>query len=58
MDIVVQPNLILETKSVEQVLRIHKAQLLIYLRRSGRSVGLLTDLDTVVLKHGPCRMVR
>jgi GxxExxY protein len=57
MDIVVQLDLVLEIKSVEQILPIHKAQLLTYLRLSGRSLGLLINFNSVVLKDGLCRMV-
>jgi GxxExxY protein len=57
MDIVVQLDLVLEIKSVELILPIHKAQLLTYLRLSGRSLGLLINFNSVVLKDGLCRMV-
>jgi GxxExxY protein len=54
---VVQLDLVLEIKSVEQILPIHKAQLLTYLRLSSRSLGLLINFNSVVLKGGLCRMV-
>jgi GxxExxY protein len=54
---VVQLDLVLEIKSVEQILPIHKAQLLTYLRLSSRSLGLLINFNSVVLKDGLCRMV-
>jgi GxxExxY protein len=57
MDIVVEPDLVLEIKSVEQVLPIHKAQLLTYLRLSGHPIGLLINFHTVVLKDGLHRFV-
>ena len=39
LDVVVQGELILEIKSVDQLLPIHDAQLLTYLRLSDRKVG-------------------
>src|SRR5229473_7896867 len=41
LDIVVQDELILELKCIENVLPIHEAQLLTYLRMTGRRVGLI-----------------
>jgi GxxExxY protein len=57
LDVVAEPNLILEIKSVEHVLPIHKAQLLTYLRLSGFPVGLLINFNSVVLKDGLHRLV-
>jgi hypothetical protein len=56
-DIVVQQELILEIKSVERFLPIHEAQLLTYLRISGRKIGLLMNFNTLVLKDGIRRFV-
>jgi GxxExxY protein len=50
MDVVVADRLIVETKTVERFMPIHKAQLLTYLRLSGHRVGLLLNFNTVVLK--------
>src|SRR4029077_1192578 len=41
LDIVVQRELIIEIKAVEQLMPIHDAQILTYLRLSGHKVGLL-----------------
>ena len=57
MDFVVEPDLVLEIKAVAQVLPIHKAQLLTYLRASGHPIGLLINFNSVVLKYGLYRMV-
>jgi GxxExxY protein len=54
---VVRQELIVEIKSVEQLLPIHEAQLLTYLRLSGRKIGLLMNFNTVVLKDGIRRFV-
>ena len=57
LDIVVQSAVIVEIKSVDQLLPIHDAQLLTYLRLSGYKVGLLMNFNTVVLRDGIRRLV-
>jgi len=52
LDVVVQKELIVEIKSVEQLLPIHNAQLLTYLRLSGCKTGLLLNFNSVILKDG------
>ena len=56
-DIVVAGDLILEIKSVEDLGPVHEAQLLTYLRLSGRKVGLLMNFNVVRLKDGLRRFV-
>lgn len=57
MDIVVEPDLVLEIKSVADLLPLHEAQLLTYLRLSGHHVGLLLNFNCPVLKDGIRRRV-
>ena len=57
LDMVVQRDLILEIKSVDQLMPIHDAQLLTYLKLSGHKVGLLMNFNTVFLKDGIRRFV-
>ncbi|HEY1933808.1 MAG TPA: GxxExxY protein [Acetobacteraceae bacterium] len=57
MDIVVEPGLVLEIKSVARLLPLHEAQLLTYLRLSGHRVGLLMNFNCPVLKDGIRRRV-
>ncbi|HET9410155.1 MAG TPA: GxxExxY protein [Candidatus Sulfotelmatobacter sp.] len=52
LDIVVENSVIVEIKAVEQLLPIHDAQLLSYLRLSGKKVGLLINFHARVLKSG------
>ena len=56
-DIVVEDTVILEIKSIEQILPVHEAQLLTYLRLSGCAVGLLLNFNTALLKDGLRRFV-
>jgi len=57
MDVVVAGAVIVELKTVEKLLPIHEAQLLTYLKLSGRSVGLLINFNVPALKDGVKRIV-
>jgi GxxExxY protein len=57
MDLVVEGAVVLELKTVEQLLPIHSAQLLTYLKLSGMKVGLLLNFNEAVLKKGLKRLV-
>jgi GxxExxY protein len=51
-DIIVADTLILEVKSVQQLLPVHEAQLLTYLKISDLHLGLLLKFNEAVLKNG------
>ena len=57
LDIVVDEKIVLELKSVEAITGLHQAQLLTYLRISGKKVGLLINFNVPVLKDGIVRLV-
>jgi GxxExxY protein len=57
IDVVVEDTVIVELKSIEQISPIHHAQLLTYLRLSGKKVGLLINFNESVLKNGIVRRV-
>ena len=57
MDFLIDGRLVVEIKSVEVVHPVHVAQLLTYLRISGRELGLLINFDVPVLKDGIQRKV-
>jgi GxxExxY protein len=57
MDLVVEETVILEIKAIDELLPIHKAQLLTYLKASGKHVGLLINFNVPVLKNGIRRLV-
>jgi GxxExxY protein len=57
IDLLVEDVVVVELKSVEEILPIHKAQLLSYLKISGKRLGLLINFNTVHLKDGITRMV-
>ena len=57
LDLVIDDSVIVEVKAVDQLAPIHQAQLLSYLKLSGREVGLLINFNVKVLKQGIVRMV-
>lgn len=57
IDICVEDRVVAELKSVEELTNLHRAQLLTYLRISGKKVGLLINFNVPVLRDGIVRMV-
>ena len=57
VDLLVEDAVIVELKAVETLLPIHQAQLLSYLKLSGKRVGLLINFHVLHLKDGIKRMV-
>ncbi|MBN2217439.1 MAG: GxxExxY protein [Pirellulales bacterium] len=57
IDLLVEDTVVLELKSVEKILPIHQAQLISYLKLSGKPVGLLINFNVLHLKDGLKRMV-
>lgn len=57
LDLVVDDKVVLELKSVEEINRLHEAQLLTYLRLSHKRVGLLINFNVPVLKDGITRLI-
>ncbi len=57
LELLVQDSIVVEVKSVESLMPVHEAQLLTYLKLSGRRVGLLINFNVPVLKDGLVRRV-
>lgn len=57
LDLVVADTVIVELKAVSELTALHKAQLLSYLKLSGKKVGLLINFNVVHLREGIKRMV-
>lgn len=57
LDLLVEDVVIVELKAVERVLPVHEAQLLSYLKLSGKRVGLLINFNVPHLKNGIKRFV-
>jgi GxxExxY protein len=52
IDLVVEESLILELKCLEHILPVHEAQLLTYLKLTGKRVGLILNFNVSVLTRG------
>ena len=57
LDILVEDLVIVEVKAVQSISPIHQAQLLSYLKLSGRRIGLLLNFHETSLKRGLRRLV-
>lgn len=57
IDMLVEDLVIVEIKSVDGIAPVHQAQILSYLKLSGRSIGLLMNFNVVHLKDGIKRFV-
>ncbi len=57
IDLLVEGQVVVELKVVEQILDIHKAQLLSYLKLADKRVGLLINFNIVHLRDGIRRLV-
>jgi len=57
IDLLVENLVVVEIKSVDAVSPVHQAQLLSYLKLSGKSLGLLINFNVVHLKDGIRRFV-
>jgi len=57
LDVLVSDTVVIEVKSVEGVLPVHRAQTLTYLKLGGWKLALLLNFNVAVLKEGIERMV-
>ena len=52
IDVLVSDRVVVELKSIDQILPVHVAQVLTYLKLSRHPVGLLMNFNVVALKYG------
>ncbi len=57
IDLLVDDQLIVELKSLEEINQVHQAQLLTYMKLAKVKVGLLINFNVGLLKDGLKRMV-
>jgi GxxExxY protein len=57
LDMLVNELIVVEVKSVEHIVSVHEAQLLSYLRLSGRRLGLLINFNSPVLTRSIRRII-
>jgi GxxExxY protein len=56
-DMIVEEKLLLELKAVDQLLPVHTAQVITYLRLKKFPLGLLVNFNEVLIKHGIHRVL-
>ena len=57
IDMLIEDLVVVENKAVQTILPVHQAQLLTYLKLTGRRVGFLINWNVPVIKEGIRRMV-
>jgi GxxExxY protein len=57
LDLLVEQQVIVELKVVEQIAPVHEAQILSYLKFSGCKIGLLINFNVKLLKEGIRRFI-
>ena len=57
IDLLVEEKVVVELKAIEQILPVHEAQVLTYLRLLEKQVGLLINFNVPILKRGIRRCV-
>jgi GxxExxY protein len=56
-DFIAEDLVIIELKSVENIVPVHKKQLLTYLRLTNKRLGLLINFNTDLIKNGITRLI-
>ena len=57
LDLLVEDCLVIELKAVEELLPVHEAQLLTYLKLTGHRLGLLVNFNVPLIRDGIKRIV-
>ena len=57
IDLLVNECVVVELKTIDRILPIHEAQLLSYLKLSGKALGLLLNFNVAHLRNGIKRLV-
>lgn len=57
LDLLVDDRLIVELKPVEDLLAVHRAQVIWYLKATGCEIGLFVNFNVAILKDGVKRVV-
>lgn len=58
IDILVEDEFIIELKSVEAILPVHKAQLITYLKLADKRLGFLVNFNVPLMKNGFQRIIQ
>ncbi|MBY0537275.1 MAG: GxxExxY protein [Chitinophagaceae bacterium] len=57
IDLMVEDSVVVELKAISEILEIHRAQLITYLRLTDKKLGVLINFNTVLLKNGFKRVI-
>ena len=57
LDLLVGSEIIVELKAVDQLVPVHKAQLLTYLKLTHKRLGLLINFNVPLIKDGIVRLI-
>jgi len=57
LDLLINDSLLVELKAVEQLLPLHQAQVMTYLKLSGLRLGLLINFNVPLIKNGIKRII-
>ena len=57
LDLLIEDEIIIELKTVDKLLPVHKAQILSYLKLSNKRLGLLINFNEALLKNGFKRLI-
>ncbi len=57
LDLLVENEIVIELKSVEEILPVHEAQLISYLKLADKRLGLLVNFNVSLIKNGIKRFV-
>ena len=57
LDLLVDNRLVVELKAVSELLPVHQAQIISYLKATGCQLGLLMNFNVTILKEGVRRVV-
>ena len=58
LDLLVEASIVVEVKSLERIMPVHRAQVLSYLKLGNYPLGYLINFNSVLLKDGICRVIR
>jgi GxxExxY protein len=58
LDLLVEEEVIVEIKAVEQMISLYEAQVLTYLKMSGKRLALLINFNVPLIKDGIKRIIR
>lgn len=56
-DLIIEEKVLVELKSVEHIVAVHKKQVMTYLKLTGLKLGMLLNFNSALMKDGIYRLV-